>query len=38
MSKYIGIDVSRKVFDVAFKKNNGSWFHKTLGNEEEGFR
>ena len=38
MSKYIGIDVSKKVFDVAFFKNNETWFYKTLDNEDVGFR
>jgi len=38
MSKYIGIDVSKKVFDVAFLKSNGLWFYKKLDNKVEGFK
>ncbi|MCK5855066.1 MAG: IS110 family transposase [Sulfurovaceae bacterium] len=38
MSKYIGIDVSKKVFDVAFLKSSGLWFHKKVDNKTEGFK
>ena len=38
MSKYIGIDVSKKVFDVAFLNTSGLWVHKKLDNKVEGFK
>ena len=38
MCKFIGIDISKASFDVAYQKNNGRFHHLQLTNDPKGYR